>query len=230
MSFYLSKLTSLLVLPVGLVLVAAFLAAIALFWGRNRLAFGLIVAQIIGLWVCAAPVTAEWLVASLEQSWLAVPVEQSESADAAVVLGGALGAAVPPRIRPDLGKSADRVLHAARLYKAGKVGKIIVTGGFMPWRGVPISEATMMRDLLVEWGVPARVIILEGNSRNTRENAINTQLLFEANQIGKRGQITRHSVNAIDRDHLWLVDWAFLELMFQIVQVVMAKPTGLAFA
>jgi uncharacterized SAM-binding protein YcdF (DUF218 family) len=183
MSFYLAKLTALLILPVGLVMGAAFLAAIALLLGRNRLAFSLIVAQIIGLWIGSAPVTAEWLVAGMEQSFLPVPVERSETADAAVVLGGALGAGVPPRIAPDLGKAADRVLHAARLYRAGKVRRIIVSGGFIPWRGVPISEASMMRDLLVEWGVPSRVIILEGNSRNTRENAINSKLLFEANQV-----------------------------------------------
>jgi uncharacterized SAM-binding protein YcdF (DUF218 family) len=183
MPLYLSKLTALLVLPLGMAIVAALLAAFALLLGRNKLALGLIVAQVSGLWLCAAPVTAEWLVAGSERSYLPLPVVRSESADAAVVLGGGLGAAVPPRVVADLGSAADRVLHAARLYRAGKVGKIIVSGGFIPWRGVPISEAATMRDLLLEWGVPASAVIMEGASRNTRENAINTRELLEVNQI-----------------------------------------------
>ena len=183
MSLYLSKLCALLVMPLGIGLVAALLAVLALMLGRNKLALFLIVAQITGLWLCAAPVMAEWLVAGSEQSFLPQPVEQSITADAAVVLGGALGAALPPRITPDLGRAADRVLHAARLYRAGKIDKIIVSGGFIPWRGAQVSEAAMMRDLLLEWGVPISVVLLEVDSRNTRENALYSKLLIESNQI-----------------------------------------------
>jgi uncharacterized SAM-binding protein YcdF (DUF218 family) len=38
----------------------------------------------------------------------------------------------------------------------------------------------LIGELLVEWGVPADAIQLEGRSRNTRENALNIKPLLEA--------------------------------------------------
>ncbi len=37
----------------------------------------------------------------------------------------------------------------------------------------------LIQVLLVEWGVPAAAIVLDGASRNTRENAVNSKVLLE---------------------------------------------------
>jgi uncharacterized SAM-binding protein YcdF (DUF218 family) len=66
-----------------------------------------------------------------------------------------------------------------RLYRAGKSSRIVVTGGNLPWHTSISPEATLIADLLVELGTPAPAIVLETESRNTRENAVNTAAVFE---------------------------------------------------
>ena len=46
--------------------------------------------------------------------------------------------------------------------------------------GNPVPEAEAMRDLLVEWGVPAEHVLTETASWNTRENAWNAAALIRA--------------------------------------------------
>jgi uncharacterized SAM-binding protein YcdF (DUF218 family) len=57
---------------------------------------------------------------------------------------------------------------------------LIVTAGNQPWSLSPWAEADLIRDLLVEWGVPEEAIFLEGSSRNTRENAIFSKNLIDS--------------------------------------------------
>ena len=61
-----------------------------------------------------------------------------------------------------------------RLWRAGKAQTIIVSGGNGPWGRPSANEASLAAELLQAYGVPPDSIIVEGNSRNTHENAINT--------------------------------------------------------
>jgi len=79
-----------------------------------------LVLGIVVLWGAATPILSDSLGASLEWRSPPVAVQASPSADAIVVLGGAVEGARPPRCTLDLSDHADRVLHAARLYRAGK--------------------------------------------------------------------------------------------------------------
>ncbi|MFZ1539628.1 MAG: YdcF family protein, partial [Chromatiaceae bacterium] len=88
-----------------------------------------------------------------------------------VVLGGAVGLVGDPPTE-NLSGGSDRILRAARLYRAGKVGRVLAVGGNQSWLGNPVPEAEAMRDLLVEWGVPAAQVLTETASGNTRENAL----------------------------------------------------------
>jgi uncharacterized SAM-binding protein YcdF (DUF218 family) len=72
----------------------------------------------------------------------------------------------------DLSDAADRVLHASRLYRAGKAPVVLISGGGIPWLGSEIPEAGSIQTLLEEWGVPGASIIAEAASRNTYENAV----------------------------------------------------------
>jgi uncharacterized SAM-binding protein YcdF (DUF218 family) len=45
-------------------------------------------------------------------------------------------------------------------------------GGNLPWNTYPVSEAELMRQLLIEWGIPENVIRIAGQSRNTYENVL----------------------------------------------------------
>ncbi len=71
---------------------------------------------------------------------------------------------------PNLLDGADRVWHAARLYRAGKAPLLLLSGGSSQMDAAS-SEAAAMQLLLTEWGVPASAMLLEPASRNTAENA-----------------------------------------------------------
>ncbi len=120
----------------------------------------------------ATPLMAVGLAYSLERRFPAVFADQAPQADAIVLLGGALGGARPPE-RPtfNLGGGADRVWHAAALFKAGKASWVLVSGGNQPGDDGVEVEAEAMRSMLLTLGVPASAVRLEGLSRNTAENA-----------------------------------------------------------
>jgi uncharacterized SAM-binding protein YcdF (DUF218 family) len=114
----------------------------------------------------------------LEAEYPPVAIETMRKADVAIVTGGAVGQPLPPRLAADLGGAADRVFHAARILRAGKASHILVVAGNLPWLPAAASEAELIRELLVEFGVPDEVIVLETESRNTHENAVNAAAVF----------------------------------------------------
>ena len=106
--------------------------------------------------------------------------------DHIVVLGGAVSPAYPPgRPDPHLTESADRVWHAARLFKQGVAPKVLLSGGNGPSfaEGRVQSEAEAMRSLLIEFGVPSDRIVLETASINTIENIRNIRGIVGSGSI-----------------------------------------------
>ena len=71
-------------------------------------------------------------------------------------------------------------MDALRIYRAGKAPLIIISGGNQPWQACAIPEAKPIADVLVGLGVPLSAVVLETESRNTRENAVNTAAIFKA--------------------------------------------------
>ena len=92
-----------------------------------------------------------------------MPQEGPESMGVAVVLG----AQVLSGGRPSRTLEA-RVRHAAQLYKEGKVGLVVPTGGLGEH---PPSEAEVMARILVGVGVPESDVLLEDRARNTWDSA-----------------------------------------------------------
>ena len=171
MDLYLSKLIPLFFYPLGFALVLSILATGILGISAGLARFFLFVAVIV-LWGASTPIFSDYLGLTLEGRYPPVAVDETPTADAIVILGGAVGGPEPPRITLDLSDAADRVLHAARLYRAGKAPVILLSGGAIPWLGSDIPEADSMQTLLVEWGVPDASINSEAASRNTYENVV----------------------------------------------------------
>lgn len=168
----LTKLLPVFVYPVGLTLLLALAGIAALLAGWRRIASAALGLAFAVLWVCATPVFGDWTLSTLERQYPPVTIADTPEADVAIVLGGAISPAIPPRVSPELADASDRVLYAARLYRAGKVKRVLVTGGNLPWFPSAPSEAQSIRDLLIEWGVPPSAIEIAGASRNTYENAL----------------------------------------------------------
>jgi len=180
MSLFVGKLAAQLVLPLSAALLGMGLALVCLAFRRRRAAALLLGAALAGLWLASTPVVAERLLASLEQAHPAPALATLAPADAILLLGGGTKPAVSPREFPELAEAGDRVLHAARLFRAGKARLVLVSGGRLPWQGRGPAEAEGMTTLLLELGVPAEAIVREERSTNTRENCVFAKELLDA--------------------------------------------------
>ncbi len=143
---------------------------------RNRLrgAVSCLLLAVAVMWLSSMPLIATAWFGQLEREFPPVSVVDTPDAECMVLLGGAVLAPISPRVNIEFTESTDRVYLAAQLHRSGKVKTIIVTAGNQPWSEPGPSEAALIGELLVEWGVPADALRLEGNSRNTRENALNS--------------------------------------------------------
>ncbi|WP_366918592.1 YdcF family protein [Acaryochloris sp. IP29b_bin.148] len=180
MFLFLSKLLPLLIYPVGLSMVLL-MVAIALFWKRPKAAAVCVGLALGVLFFGANAWVGDGLLYSLEHQY--PPLTQNSSAEAIVVLGGCTRSAHPPRPWIELSEEGDRVVYAAKLYRDGKAPTVILAGGRIFWQGGGKSEAADMAELIQTMGVPQSAILLEPDSLNTYENAINVQQVLEKNKI-----------------------------------------------
>ncbi len=98
------------------------------------------------------------------------PLESlKEPYEAAILLTGFLET---PEVtdRPFLGEDGDRLMQALNLYRAGKVKRILISGGKVFQSDVP-SEPDLVRPWLLQQGVPDFCIWVENLSRNTYQSA-----------------------------------------------------------
>ena len=180
----LDKILSAFAFPVGLVQAGLVLAVVALWMGARRTGTVMVTVLTLLLWVAAMPVTARLLLASLETQSVAQKVEDLPVSDVVIVLGGGVRPANSANPYPDLGEGADRVIHAYRIFKAGKARMILLSGGWGVNDDSSDSEAAAMAELLVLLGVDRSHMFLEETSRNTFENA------QESADIWRREQFT----------------------------------------
>lgn len=180
MSLFLGKLMAQLVLPLSFALLLMGLALLCLALRRARTAALLLAAAFAGLWLASTPRLAERLAASLEGAHAAPELAALGPADAILLLGGGTQPALPPREFPELADAGDRVLHAARLFRAGKAPVVVVSGGRLPWQTRGPAEAAGMAELLVALGVSPEAIVPEERSTNTRENCLYSKELLDA--------------------------------------------------
>jgi uncharacterized SAM-binding protein YcdF (DUF218 family) len=160
-----------------------FAALVSLGRSRIRAARRFLVAAIALLWIASLPVVGYHALDGLERRFPPVQPEATPSAGAIVLLGGAIAPPYPPRYWAELNGSADRIVHASRLWRAGKAPIVVSSGGGGPYTGGPQTPADAMADLLVEWGVPRDAIVLERKSKTTYENALYSKQLLDERGI-----------------------------------------------
>jgi uncharacterized SAM-binding protein YcdF (DUF218 family) len=149
--------------------------------GRRRAGLVLACLAFSGLWVASMPLVAVGLTGALERQYPAMAPEAAPVVDAIVVLGGSVTVASPPE-RPTFGltSSSGRVWQAAALYRAGKAKWIVIAAGGEPHLRDEEREAQAIAQMLTQLGVPRSALVLEPQSRTTRENAANTLRLLQA--------------------------------------------------
>jgi uncharacterized SAM-binding protein YcdF (DUF218 family) len=97
-----------------------------------------------------------------------------------IVLGGVINPEISiQRGNVSLGEAAERITAAVELYRRYPTIRVVFSGGnaniLIPGR----SESEFAAKFLERFGIPRDRIELEGHSRNTMENAINTMRLVK---------------------------------------------------
>ena len=188
MSYYIEKLLPIFVYPLGLTLLLCIAALGLSFAGRDGPLRMSILLAVVLLWLASTPVVARLIWGMLEQQNLSAPIEKISSKDVIVVLGGGLAWQTGMESTSDpvmqtarlLCGASDRLVQAALLWRAGKGQTIIISSGALPWAPSSVSptEINLAAEILEAYGVPSDLIIRDTNSRNTRENAINTAAIW----------------------------------------------------
>lgn len=177
------KIVSSLVYPLGLLFVLL-VTRISLSWlgwrfGAKAIAFSFVVVLLLS----SNLKVAEWLATGLESQYPQQAIATIEKHDAIIVLGGGVRIPSPPARHTQLGAGSDRLWYAVKLYRAGKAGKIILSGGNVYAQTGLQGEAYYARELLQEWGVAGDDILLESSSRTTQENSRNIETVLREQNI-----------------------------------------------
>ena len=106
-----------------------------------------------------------WEVPAIKES------EMKEGYDVGIVLGGMLS--YDSQLdRLQFSKGADRILQAIQLYKDGIIDKMLITSGSGSITYSDIKEAPLIKRFLTMLEIPEEDILIESESKNTRENAL----------------------------------------------------------
>jgi len=178
----LSKLGFQMVKPNNLVLWSVVFGLIFILFRKRRVAIFFLVTALAIIIFASSPITG-WFYGKINGAYLPTAIQESPRAQAIVVLAGDVSVPIPPMVESQI--KGNRLLHAARLYKAGKAPLLVVSGGNVFLRDNVQSESYYMKEILVELGVPSDSILLEERSRNTHENAIETEKILKARGINK---------------------------------------------
>lgn len=178
----LSKYFTLLISPLGFSLVLLALALIQLGFKRVKWGMTLTVTAFSWLWIWSTPLASYLLQNQMETAYPPLAIGVVPSAEAIVVLGGAIGSPALGFPNANLYAGANRVWHAARLYKAGKSPWVVLSGG-ADLSLIQESEAKAMAGFIEDLGVPGSALILEEQSRTTSQNASMTAVLLKDRNI-----------------------------------------------
>lgn len=186
MFYFLSKFLPLFVYPAGMACILLVTAMVAR-RRSTRWAAGLITAALLVVGLGGNRLVSMVLLRSLEWRYPSIPAKEilrrndGVPLDAIVVLGGGAREQLAPRTTHEIGEAGDRLIFAAHLYRAGVAPVIVVSGGRAPlFNPGDEPESQVMTEMLTFFGVPREAIILESVSRNTYENAKESEKLLEA--------------------------------------------------
>ncbi len=94
--------------------------------------------------------------------------------DAVIVLSGMLDLSLSDQHNFEFSAATDRILKGIELIKENRAEYLIISGGDGSFITTGKSEALLLAKFAQKWGVPQNRIIVEANSHNTFENALET--------------------------------------------------------
>ncbi|HEY1039080.1 MAG TPA: YdcF family protein [Bacteroidia bacterium] len=177
MFFYLSKLLTFVLSPLIWVFILLIWSWRTKIETRKKKMF---IAALCTLWFFSNSFFADEFMRSWE--YTSEDLEKTEKFEYAIVLGGM--SSYDPRLdKPQFSGSADRLWQTLVLLKTGQVDKMIITGGSGSILRPEDKEAGILKKYLLKIGIPDSCIIIENESKNTHENAVNTKKILDSLQI-----------------------------------------------
>ncbi len=175
MFFILSKLLWFFASPLHLVLLGL---CFGLYYApRKKFGRPLALASAIALALVAFSPISSLLLRSLEDRF-PIQSQAMEPPKGIIVLGGAVDERITnSRGQASLNEAAERMTEAVALARRYPQATLVFSGGTNALIHTDVREAQVARKLWSELGVPGDRMVFEDESRNTWENAANTQKL-----------------------------------------------------
>lgn len=189
--FYLKKILSAFLLPPGVFILIIILIGIFVYFKKRKTAISLIVILSLVVYSLSIEVISDLLIKPLENSFSPLNIENTDikplylnGATAIVCLGGGTvqGVIEGNSIGALSRSSTKRALNAFKLSKKLNL-PLYASGGIVYTNVKEKSEAEMFKEFWIELGVDANNIIVETESRDTKENAQNIRTLIEGKKI-----------------------------------------------
>lgn len=128
--------------------------------------------------------TNPFIIHQLSLQWQAPPNKLATDRvyEAGIVLGGFVQFNASEN-QGYFSAASDRFLQAVRLYKLGRIRKIVVSGGSGKLFQQQYRDADFARQQLLDFGIPTTDVLTENASRNTFENALFSKKLLDSLHI-----------------------------------------------
>jgi uncharacterized SAM-binding protein YcdF (DUF218 family) len=171
---YLTRIFWTLAQPVSLVWLLLALGLVLLWAKRRRLAGVSIGLATLVLFICSFTTFAYVILQPLEGRFVR-PAEPAHI-DGIVVLGGGMDTDVDTvRGGWALNRAGDRMVEALRLALRHPEAKILIAGGGSVLLSGQVSEAEAGARFFADFGIGRERLLLDDQSRNTEENAVNAK-------------------------------------------------------
>jgi len=179
MFFYISKILVPFIHPVTYLFLLLLIALC--FYRKPRVGKTCIIIALLLLLVFGTYPVPDMMVRYLETKYAThAPLAQS---DAVVVLSGMvyLFSSTPDSI--EFNEGVERIIAEISLIKKGYAETLIISGGSGDMYNQNKSEALLLKQFSIDFGIPEENILIDPSSRNTYENAVNTKTLMEKHGI-----------------------------------------------
>lgn len=177
MFFILSKTIGILTYPLSLAFIGFLLFAL-LRRRREKVALGFFWFGFAVLWFFSTSWGTDLILRPLEKPFAKAVLPPK--VDAILVLGGALDLSLSTPGRLEYNPAIDRYIYSLKLARRYPQAIVIYAGGTADLFDQSKTEASLLKQDAVSFGVPADRIRVDDKSRNTRENALEAKKILEA--------------------------------------------------
>ena len=183
MFFLASKILWYLLNPFNIILLL-FISGWILLSRKPKIGKALLTSALILIFLCGLSPIPTVLIRTLENRILARPVPNR--IDGIIILAGGVDMKLSRRGLIELRAEADRIVEGVILAKRHPEAKVVITGGtgFLG-QSDALREADGLAKLARSLGIPSERIIIERNSRNTHEHAVEMAKLLKGKKNEK---------------------------------------------